>query len=891
MVLAAGLLCTGAAADDQTAPGDHDPSQPTESPCPPPFLTGGNDGDDGTDGPTLEVICETLDVTSERPPPILTVIKCPGPIQPDDLELGPVYRLPWSLVTTAPGVQADRQPRDGAVDPPRLNAPGTAGEPSTLRVDGFEITEDSSGESSFELGLWSFEEIEIASGGGGADVAMAGPRIDLTIPGAGNNWRGSGRYLGAGDGTGGSQSSSNSLRRSTIGELALGGGLRRDHLWLWGAVSETDSEHRAIGGQSVESDLGHATGKLTLSAADTVLVAAWHRGSTREGGHAAGPARLPEATWDRERRARLVRLEADHVASANLILTGGYGELERRVGHLPLGRDDAETGPLDAFTDGSGVTGGATFDQTGRHETREWRLDGALFVSSPRVSHDFEIGFRQRRHSALDRWSGGGARWVETGSNFHFTSGEGTDNPSARDVLTSWHDSSGRTDLEQAAGWLQDTLEVARLTLVLGLRWDQQQGTSRVNTSRVNTSRVSTPVGANPDFRHATAEWRTVLPRLGLTLRLDQSGRGLLRATYGRFASRLGSALAARLPRGFPIADLQLFNDTDGDLAFDLEENGSRVAWFGTRPDLLAPDLRPELTDETSIGIEREISPRFRAGLTLTHRRSHNLLERRTLIRESDDTIRPAVVGDWRPAEPLSGQLSGQLPDGRSYGVNAFDLSPDLELVPSGLWVNGDRRRESLATSLTWRGSFARWQTRGHLSWHDSRWRLGPEFLHFDDPTDSVGSGDDGDGVVELVPRDRLGSTELAVDSRWSFHWAARADLPRDLALGLALAGREGHPLPYFRRVARPVAGIASVQLTDRVDSVRAPDIFTLDARLTKEITLGDYSLSLVLEAFNLLEAEDVLRRELDLGVVRGGEFNEMTTPRVWRAGVRLGWR
>ncbi len=872
MVLAAGLLSAGAAA-----------AQPTESPCPTPFLTGGKDGDAETDGPTPEVICETIDVTSDRPPPITTVIRCPGPIRPDDLELGPVFRLPWSLVTAAPGVQADRLPRDGAIDPPRLNAPGAADDSSTLRVDGFEITEDSSGESSLELGLWSFEEIEVASGGGGADVSMAGPRIDLTIPGAGNNWRGSGRYLGAGDGTGGGQGSGKSLRRSTSGELALGGGLRRDHLWFWGAGSETDSEHRAIGGQSVESDLGHATGKLTLSAADTVLIVAWHRGSTREGGHGAGPARLPEATWDRKSRGRLVRIEADHVASANLILTGGYGELERRVDHLPLGRDDGEAGPLDAFIDGFGVTGGAPFAQTGRHETDEWRLDGALFLDSPGVGHEFEIGFRQRRHSALDRWSGGGAQWVETGSNFHFTSREGTDNPSARDVLTSWHDSSGRTDLEQAAGWLQDTLEVARLTLVLGLRWDRQQGTSRVNPSR-----VSTPVGANPDFQHATAEWLTVLPRLGLTLRLDPSGRGLLRATYGRFASRLGPALAARLPQGVPIADLQLFNDTDGDLALDPEEHESRVAWFGTRPDLIAPDLRPELTDEISIGIEREISPRFRAGLTLTHRRSHNLLERRTLIREPDGTIRPAVVGDWQPAEPLSGQL----PDGDSYRVNAYDLSPDLELVPSGLSINGDRRRESLVTSLTWRGRFARWQTRGHLSWHDSRWRLGPEFRRFDDPTDSVGSGDsDGGSVVELVPHDRLGSTEFAVDSRWSFHWSAGVELPRNFALGLALAGREGHPLPYFRRVARPVAGIASVQLTDRVDSVRAPDIFTLDARLTKEITLGDYSLSLVLEAFNLLAAEDVLRRELDLGVSRGGEINETTTPRVWRAGVRLGWR
>ena len=169
---------------------------------------------------------------------------------------------------------------------------------------------------------------------------------------------------------------------------------------------------------------------------------------------------------------------------------------------------------------------------------------------------------------------------------------------------------------------------------------------------------------------------------------------------------------------------------------------------------------------------------------------------------------------------------------------------------------------------------------------------VGEEFLRFDDPTDAAGSGDDdGDRAVDLAPRDALGTAERAIDSSWSFHWSAGVELQRDFDLGFALDGREGYPLPYLRHVARERAGIAAVELTDRADSVRAPDLVTLDARLAKELTFGDFNVSFALEAFNLFGAGDVLRRELDLGVGRGGAADETLTPRVWRIGARLGWR
>ncbi len=829
-------------------------------------------------------LTEELVVTSERPLIDPTAISPASTWALDDLETIPVSRDPWSLVAQAPGVSADRRPGTGAADPPSFSGRGAASDQNVVRLDGFEITEDSSGESSFELGQLRPLEVEVTSGGGGAGPSTPGLRVDLRLRDGTNSWRGSGRYTGAGDSGAelGALGSGNRLRRLSAAELELGGPLLRDRLWLWGTHSRTASERGVMGGRQVDSELEHTAGKLHTASADSSLVASWHRGAAAEDGRGAGLDRTPAATWDHHSRTRLLQLEAYHIAGSNLVFTAGYGELERRLDDLPLGGLGGEV-----IVDRSGVAGGTTFATAGERETEEWELGGKLYFELGGAANDLELGVRWRRHGAADTWTGGTPTAIEAGESFYFGPGASAD---GRAVLSGWHDSTGQTDLEHRVAWIQDELVVGRLTFILGLRWDRQQGTNRVAMSAGGT------------LRPAAAEWRSLMPRLGLTWALDEERRTLLRAAHGRFTSRLGPVLASRLstgfPRrgtngGFPIADLELFTDTDGDLVLDLEENASRLPWYTVRPDLLAADLRPEITDRSLLGVEHEFRLGLVVGLTLTHRRTHDLLERRTLVRKttgagSADTFYQATASDWLPA----GTLTGRLPGGESYTVSYFDLRPGLELASSGLWVNGDRRQETRSASLTWSGRIGeRWRTSGHFSWSDARRYLGPEFVRFDDPTDTFGSGDDDGGlVVEIGAPDGPGTAEHAVNSRWTFHGSAGVELPWDLDLGIALNGREGHPLLYFRRVARERAGIAGVELSD-AGAVRAPDVVTLDLRLAKELTLGDLGITFGLEAFNLLNAVDVLRRGLDLGVGLGGAAGEVTVPRVWRFGVRLAWR
>src|SRR6185369_16129306 len=152
-----------------------------------------------------------------------------------------------------------------------------------------------------------------------------------------------------------------------------------------------------------------------------------------------------------------------------------------------------------------------------------------------------------------------------------------------------------------------------------------------------------------------------------------------------------------------------------------------------------------EITDEAVLALEQAPSSTFLIGLQATWRRTHGILDERLLIRDASGQIRTTTSDDWQEA----GTVSGVLPDGSPYSVPYFDLRPGLTPAGGRRLTNGDRRQDALGLSLTWERRLADgWMTRGHLTWQDWTWHVGPGFLRADDPTDTLGSGDDGGSVA-----------------------------------------------------------------------------------------------------------------------------------------------
>ena len=432
-----------------------------------------------------------------------------------------------------------------------------------------------------------------------------------------------------------------------------------------------------------------------------------------------------------------------------------------------------------------------------------------------------------------------------------------------------WQSGGVRVTTGTTALWAQDKISRGNLTLALGLRADEQD--------------LGIAGGPSP---------RTLAPRLGLSWALGAERSTLLRASLSRFASRLGDRAAFRVAPGAPAALYSFL--LDGAVPLFWYADNVDPLQPGRTPNAVAPDLRPEITDEAVLAVEHAFEPAFTVGLQATWRRTRDLLEERLFVRDGvTGDVRLATAADWAPA----GTLTGALPGGAPYAASVYDLRPGLAPTGGRLLVNGDRWQDSLGLSLTWEKRLAdRWMTRGHLSWEDWTWHLGPEFRRFDDPTNTLGSGDDDGGrVAPAVSADGLPHEPARfLGGRWSFAASGLRQLPGGFDASLTVNGRQGAPLLYFRRFARERAGLANVQLTQltgRVDAFRTPDLATVDARLAKELVRGDLAVTLAAEAFNLLDARAAVARELDLGVTRAGRVDELVAPRTFRLGLRLQWR
>lgn len=792
----------------------------------------GGGGGDGT-------VEECITVTAQSPLIDERRIVASSTVSQYDLNSIPTARDPWAVLQSVPGVLTDRV-NVGGNESGTVVGPGASGDQAVWAIDGMIVTDMSAvGTSPGYYDLDAFEEIQVATGGADASLATPGAQVNLVTKRGTNEWRGSSTGLAS---TGDGEEGREGLSDSQEGGIEGGGPLRRDRLWIWGSVHGSDTERTVLGGQSEELRLGSEIfkGNAQISSSNAVALF-WTRGDSSGSGLGASPARGEETTWERDGREESWKIEDTQILGSYFYITAMLSGSDRSLRDLPSG------GPGGNLRIGPDGAASGTWFGLGEHaETRAADFRSSYFFTTGNLSHELRSGLSWRDQE--DRRSLTVPGRVDVAGGIFGLDGLG--------VVESWRGGEVSAETGTRSAWIEDLLEQDKLKFVLGLRYDEEDlGIS----------------GLRP---------RALSPRLGLTWTLGEERQGLLRASLARFASRLGTGPAFRLhPEAFATT------------YFQLQPGGELSPWYtlGTG-NSIDPGLAPEITDELVLG--GEYTPRYDLvfGLQYTWRRTTDVLEERLLVRDASGRVFAATVFDWVPA----GRLTGVLPNGSPYEVPVYDLRPGLFWTGGTRLVNGDRERDFRSLSLTWQKRLqGSWSSRGHLTWSDGTWSLGPEFTRYDDPTRTLGAGDrDGESVaLPASDRDRPYASDRFIGARWLLHWEGLVRLPWELTAGFAVNGREGHPLAWYRQVARERAGIARVQLTDAIDADRADDLWTLDVRLEREIHLGDFVVTPGVDVFNLLDEDTALWRETDLGVTRAGAADETVAARTVRVGVRVSWR
>jgi hypothetical protein len=191
-----------------------------------------------------------------------------------------------------------------------------------------------------------------------------------------------------------------------------------------------------------------------------------------------------------------------------------------------------------------------------------------------------------------------------------------------------------------------------------------------------------------------------------------------------------------------------------------------------------------------------------------------------------------------------------------------------------------------------------RWMARVAFSYNDwSEHFDGTAAVQNPTRTDSTTSGSFGAGTLsgaqvdggQIAPRSSgSGKGDIFYNARWQFNANGFYQLGAGFELGANLFGRQGYVQPLIIQDNAGRDGAVRALVTPTLDEVRYPNLWDLDLRLAKSVTLQRAKFLLSADVFNVLNAGTTLARNRNLASGAFGTINEIISPRILRVGVKF---
>jgi hypothetical protein len=392
-------------------------------------------------------------------------------------------------------------------------------------------------------------------------------------------------------------------------------------------------------------------------------------------------------------------------------------------------------------------------------------------------------------------------------------------------------------------------------------------------------------------------------PRIGATYALDDTGRTLLRASYGMFGSQLGSGTV----QGFSAASLAVLiysaTDRNGNNIADPGELDELVNWGGIDPEnpgsginfnRVDPDLKSPKTHELVIGVDRELAPDFGISAALTWRRFNDVIWTGIDL-TTGNTVYP-LVGVSRADYVQEGVVEGNIAPLGAY--NQAYYAPRPESLPLGNGAEYRNRPDyhqrylGFEVQATKRMS-NRWMGRVGFSTNSHEEYFDDPSTAVQDPTPSTTWPNIAGGSY-VTQTNGSGKSEIyLLLPRYQFTAGGVYQLPYRINIAGSVVAREGFGQPFFSTVESADPGLPEkrVLLVDPNDN-RLPGVFTLDLRAEKGFAFrGGSQLMLTMDMFNVFNSSTTLGRQYDVTATGSTGFYktlEIMNPRLIRLGMRF---
>lgn len=262
--------------------------------------------------------------------------------------------------------------------------------------------------------------------------------------------------------------------------------------------------------------------------------------------------------------------------------------------------------------------------------------------------------------------------------------------------------------------YAQDSFQRGRLAVIAGIRWERVEGylpaqeklpskyfpagstISGLNVT-LNTGGVLTTYTVPSSFaevRNAPL-WKNWAPRMSATLDVFGTGRTALKFSLGKYFDQVGTGTPGPNPNG-AVSQTYTWNDINRDLIFQdagAVWNGSRFVGgeFGTaNPTTSIPNPNPfdsarrrTYRNEVTAGVDHELFPSFRLGVTFIHRKE----------RDTYGTV-DGDINQWdtmfSPVTVTEAGRDGIFGNGDDATLTVYNLNPGFTLVADNP-INDDR--------------------------------------------------------------------------------------------------------------------------------------------------------------------------------------------------------
>jgi hypothetical protein len=825
----------------------------------------------------LATLQETVTVTGESPVVDVTSTTSTFNVSQEMLQTLPNARDIWSVMGQSPGIRVSSIDVGGsrAGTQTGFEAFGFSGQ-VRVQVDGVNTTEGT-GAAGFYYDYGSFDEIQLGGDGMDAQSATPGVQLNAVIKSGGNQFRGT-LYtdyenedfqgnnvdsrltaLGVGRGT-------RTLKYYDINGDA-GGPIARDKLWYYGSIRRQNNTV-SVTGFPVEdpgnfgqlTSLQNATYKLTYQMSPNNRFSHYVQYGRKLMPERGGTAtRYRWTIYNQDSGSWAGNLEWNGIISPQFIVRAAASSFGYNWPNLPYGVNGELNDNLNnRWTDnGSGTTYTFGSESADRNDRRRWQYDvQATYFKDNWLggNHSIKFGWVSERESQYFKDEG----YVDEISQA-FRSTGGLSNFTTPYRVTLYNTPYASTDANWHHGaYVNDSIQVKRVTLSLGIRWDSYESfypdqeilPARFRDFFYAGVPLQTSVGPYSMARTPYAETffapaedgirsypALIAPRFGVSWDIRGDGKTVVKANWGRFHHNTGNASGTVNPVGDADATFDWLdcrnaagapivcpNGEFGDKRFTLNELGQNRSanGVGGTSSTISPDLKDPYTDAASLWFERDLGNNMglRAGYTFRTDGNNSqsvqlarVYELYTLAVTRQD---PGVDGIQGNADDgpdfiwydIPGQAPASLTDLRTVeGIIATDKAIDVT------FTKRMANRFSLVTSY-------------YFNWdHDT-------------------------GRPQTPNAERFNSLTV---TNWNFKVFGTYQAPLGFTTTGSVRHQSGTNISRDITVSGGGLNITGTYEAEPNTAYRTDNVTVLDAKIERRFRFGSHSISAFFDAFNIL--------------------------------------